>query len=200
MARILLFSVLCLLSSCRPSGKQTATATNFHEGELIVSLIDPSKLATLGDRGANPRIQKVVAWLAIGKRLGREPGAQVDFAIERIGWNGTEKGRLTREAILRNLAIAESLGCTDPEDVEAMKRGRAPRVDVGPHKGEIMSVDHIIPRAVVPELDNVIANLEFLPLGANQRKGDAIGARQRNLAKELAAAGLLSPEGLARMP
>jgi hypothetical protein len=29
-------------------------------------------------------------------------------------------------------------------------------------------VDHIIPRAVVPELDNVIANLELMPLHLNE--------------------------------
>ena len=32
------------------------------------------------------------------------------------------------------------------------------------YAGDQLSVDHIIPRAVVPELDNVIANLELMPL------------------------------------
>jgi hypothetical protein len=41
-------------------------------------------------------------------------------------------------------------------------------------------VDHIVPRAVVPELDNVIANLERRPLRANERKNDRIGERQHN--------------------
>ena len=31
-------------------------------------------------------------------------------------------------------------------------------------------MDHIIPRAVVPELDHVIANLELMPLRLNERK------------------------------
>lgn len=66
-----------------------------------------------------------------------------------------------------------------------MKRGRAPIVEKGPDAGEILSIDHIIPRAIAPELDNVLANLEFMPPSANQSKGDAIGQRQRDLAKEL---------------
>jgi hypothetical protein len=60
-------------------------------------------------------------------------------------------------------------------------------------------MDHIIPRVVVPELDNVLANLEFMPLSVNQSKGNSIGQRQRDLVKELHAARLFSAEGLARI-
>lgn len=191
---------LCLVACRQPAQEAAGTpAIAFPEGRILVPLMDPAKLATLGDRGANPRIQKITAWLATGKQQGRDPGPQVDFALSAIGWESTGKARLTRAAILRNLAIAESLGCTDPEDIKAMKRGRAPIVETGPHAGEILSIDHIIPRAVAPELDNVLANLEFMPLRANQSKGDSIGHRQRNLARELAAAGLLSPEALNRI-
>lgn len=200
MFRLLFLLTLCL-ASCRQPAQEAAgqaaphaqaEAPSFPEGQILVPLMDPAKLATLGDRGANPRIQKITAWLATGKKQGRDPGPQVDFALSEIGWEGTAKARLTRAAILRNLAIAEALGCTDPEDIEAMKRGRAPIVETGPHAGEIFSIDHIIPRAVAPELVNVLANLEFMLLRANQSKGDAIGQRQRDLAKELHAAGLFS--------
>ena len=57
-------------------------------------------------------------------------------------------------------------------------------------------MDHIIPRAVVPELDNVIANLELMPLRMNEGKSAKIGDRQRDLAKKLYQAGLLSKKGL----
>jgi hypothetical protein len=53
-----------------------------------------------------------------------------------------------------------------------------------------LSVDHIIPRSVAPELDNCIANLELMPLRLNQSKGDSIGDRQRSLARKLHSAGL----------
>jgi len=69
-------------------------------------------------------------------------------------------------------------------------------VTKGPYKGDQLSVDHIIPRAVVPELDNVIANLELMPSRMNSAKRDRIGSRQKALAQKLHRAGLLSKEQL----
>jgi len=40
----------------------------------------------------------------------------------------------------------------------------------GPYKGDQLSVDHIIPRVVVLELDNVIANLESMPMRMNEKE------------------------------
>lgn len=57
-------------------------------------------------------------------------------------------------------------------------------------------MDHIIPRAVCPELGNVIANLELMPAKMNAAKSDKVGERQRLLAKRLYEAGLLSAIGL----
>ncbi len=164
----------------------------------MAPLIDPTKLATLGDRGANPRIQKAVAILCAAKQAGTDPARVAADAVTRIGWSGTEKGRLTAEALVRNLTIAERLGAVTPADIEAMKRGRSPTVRTGPYAEQILSVDHIIPRSVAPELDNVIANLELMPLSVNQRKGDAVTSRQADLARKLNAAGLFSDEGLKR--
>ena len=53
-----------------------------------------------------------------------------------------------------------------------------------------------IPRAVVPELDNVIANLELMPLRMNEGKSNKIGERQRDMAQKFYQAGVLSKEGL----
>jgi len=66
----------------------------------------------------------------------------------------------------------------------------------GPYKGDQLSVDHIIPKAVCPELDKVIANLELMPLRMNESKNAKIGERQRSLATKLNEAGLLSSAGL----
>ena len=118
-----------------------------------------------------------------------------DKAVELIGWAGTEKGRLTSAAMVRNITILERLGSTTPEDLEDMRHGRAATVRKGPYIGEVLSVDHIIPRSVAPELDNVIANLELMPLSVNQRKGNKVGDRQVSLAKALRDAGLLQNAG-----
>ena len=80
-----------------------------------------------------------------------------------------------------------------------MRRGKSPTVTKGPYKGQELSVDHIVPRAVVPELDNVIANLELLPLRLNESKNDKVGDRQLSHAKKLYGAGLLSAEGLKKV-
>ena len=80
-----------------------------------------------------------------------------------------------------------------------MKRGRSPTVRKGSYDGDIVSVDHIVPRSIAPELDNVIANLEVMPLKLNMRKGDKVGDRQMDLAGKLHDAGLLSDAGLERV-
>ena len=51
-------------------------------------------------------------------------------------------------------------------------------------------MDHIIPYAVAPQLDHVIANLELMPLRMNIGKRDAMGQRQQALAQQLRNAGL----------
>jgi hypothetical protein len=116
-------------------------------------------------------------------------------AVALVGMKG-KAASLTAAAMVRNLKIAEELGCLDAEGLRDMQKGQAPTVRKGPYAGDELSVDHIIPRAVAPELDNVIANLELLPLRVNEAKNDKVGARQLDLARKLQKAGLLSPEGL----
>lgn len=166
------------------------------ESAQVASLIDPAKLATLRERGANPRILKIIAILYTSKMAGQNPAEITLEAVKKIGWGGTDKGELTATAILRNLEIAEELGATTPEDIAEMRRGRSPTVRLGPSTDDTLSVDHIIPVAVAPELSNCIANLELMPLRLNQSKSDTIGQRQRGLAKQLHAAGLLKSPNL----
>lgn len=161
----------------------------------ISSLIDREKLATLGPRGANQRIQKAVYWLATARQAGQKPGDVLDRAVTLAGYK-RDAAKLTKVALLRNLDIAERLGCLNPAGLAEMRRGNAATVVKGPYTGDELSVDHIIPRAVVPELDNVIANLELMPLRMNQKKSATIGDRQRDMAKKFQEAGLLSREGL----
>ena len=127
--------------------------------------------------------------------LGGQGGERLDRAAALAGYtNATAK--LTKDALLRNLDIADKLGCLDDPGLAQMRGGKAPTVRRGPYKGDQSSVDHIIPRAVLPELDNVIANLELMPLRMNERKNAKIGDRQRALAKKPREAGLLIAEGL----
>lgn len=173
-----------------------ARAAHLDNAHRIASLIAPAKLATLGERGANPRVQKAVYWLATARRDGEKPEAVLDRAVTLAGYTNPASARLTKDALLRNLDIADKLGCLDAGGLAEMRRGKAPTVMKGPYKGDQLSVDHIIPRAVVPELDNVIANLELMPLRMNERKNAKVGDRQQALAKKLHEAGLLTTQGL----
>ena len=169
-----------------------ARATDFTA--KLAPLIDPAKLVTLGGRGANLRVQKYVAQLAAAQKQHVQVSRVVAQAVALAGMKG-EAAKLTAEAMLRNLAIAERLGCLDEAGLRDMRRGQSPTIRRGPYQGDQLSVDHIIPRAVVPELDNVVANLELMPLRMNEGKNAKIGERQKSLAKQFHAAGLLSKQG-----
>ena len=91
---------------------------------LLKPLIDPAKLATLGERGANPRIQKITAILWAAKQDGQDPEKVAAGAAKLIGWGDTERGRLTIAAMVRNLTILERLGGTTPEDLHDMRHGK----------------------------------------------------------------------------
>lgn len=168
------------------------------EAGQLSFLIDPVKLATLGKRGANPRVRKITAILFDAKAKGADPAVVAKEACKIIGWTDA-RGELTAAAMVRNLTIIERLGSTTEEDLAKLRRGNAPTVRKGPYAGQIISVDHIIPRSVCPELDNVIANLELMPLGLNQGKADKITSRQVDFARKMRDAGLLSAAGNAEV-
>jgi hypothetical protein len=67
----------------------------------------------------------------------------------------------------------------------------------GPYIVDKLSVDHVIPRAVCPELDTTLANLELMPLRMNSSKSDSVGEHQVDMSRRFYAAGLLSDAGLA---
>lgn len=160
--------------------------------DRIAPLIDPAKLATLGPRGANPRVQKYTYWLEMARRDKVQPGKVIDLALRSVGMTNAQAAELTKAAMLRNLKIADRLGCLDAEGMEEMRHGKAATVRRGPYAGDQLSVDHIVPLVVVPELDNVIANLELMPQRMNSKKNSKVGQRQRDLAEKLYRAGLLS--------
>lgn len=165
----------------------------------IAGLTDRAKLATLkSERAANDRLLKCVAWLAEAKAAGRIPVEVIAEAQKRSGDSGA-RAALVRDALLRNLDIAEKLGCLTPENLALMKRGRSPQVTRGPYAGEPAEVDHVVPIAVMPELGNEIANLEMMPRTLNRRKGAKVGQRQLDYARRFMEAGVISREAYLRV-
>lgn len=139
-------------------------------------------------------MQKFVYWLATAQTNGIKPKALAEAAVEAAGYTNKLARKLTADAMVRNLDIATKLGCLDKEGLDEMRRGKAPTIRKGTYQGDQLSVDHIIPRAAMPALDNVIANLELLPQRVNSSKKDKMGSRQRALAGQLRRAGLLRPQ------
>jgi hypothetical protein len=82
---------------------QALAATNY--SAHLASLLDPAKLPTLGPRGANPRVQKAVYWLAVARQQGHRPEAVLDQAL--AAKMSGDAAKLTKAALLRNLDIAE---------------------------------------------------------------------------------------------
>jgi hypothetical protein len=119
-------------------------------------------------------------------------GVTVTLTVDAVALTGMtgDAARLTAEAMLRNLTIAERLGCLTPAGLHDMRRGQSPTITLGPYTGDQLSVDHIIPFSVAPQLDHVIVNLELMPLRMNIGKKDKMGQRQRDLLLKLRQAGL----------
>lgn len=189
----LLSLIVAIIASLARCVAQDAAIT------AIASLTDPARLATLtAERAANPRLVKCVYWLADARARNLDP-ERIIIEAQRITGDKPMHAGLVRENLLRNLKIADGLGLLTPENLVLMRRGNSPKVHNGPYAGEGAEVDHIIPRAVVPELDKELANLELMPRTLNRRKSASVGARQVDLAKKLSAAGIISPDMLARV-
>jgi hypothetical protein len=78
--------------------------------KAIASLIDPTKLATLAKHGANSRVRRCVYWLVVARSEGSDPAKVMDAVLAGMKVN-TLVAKLTKDALLRNLDIAEKLGC-----------------------------------------------------------------------------------------
>jgi hypothetical protein len=164
----------------------------------VSALSDPAKLATLGERGANSRLNKIVYWLGTARRQGWAPETAITLA--QLAHGAREpRASLVKVALLRNLKIADELGLLTPENEDRLRRGKAAMVTRGPYTGAPVEIDHIVPLSLAPEAGNELANLEMLPQPVNRRKSNRVGPRQLAHAEALAQASLLTTESLARV-
>ena len=175
-------------------------ATNFSSVQTLASLTDPVKLATLkGERAANPRLQKCVYWLAYAEEQGEKPEAVLDESAELNKTEGTPYAGFVRWGLLENLKIAKELGLLTPEGMAELRRGKSATITKGQYAGQEAEADHVIPKAVCPELQNQVMNLELLPASLNRAKSDKVTNRAKAFAKELYDAKLLSESGFEKV-
>ncbi len=162
----------------------------------IASFTDPVKLATLKVEGAaNPRLQKCVYWMAYAEEQGEKPEAVLDESAKLNKTAGTPYAGFVSWGLLENLKIAKELGLLTPEGMGELKRGKSATITKGQYAGQEAEADLVIPKAVCPELQNQVMNLELLPASLNRAKSDKVTDRAKVFAKELYDAKLLSEEG-----
>lgn len=120
---------LCLLFAGQANAHDAAVGA-------VASLIDPAKLATLrGDRPANRRVLKCLYWLNDARTRGIEPESAIAEA-QALNQSAKEpRAPLVEAALLRNLDIAEKLGCLTPENLDRLRHGKSPVISRGPVRG-----------------------------------------------------------------
>ena len=79
-----------------------------------------------------------------------QPTKVIDVALIKVGVTNKVVGDLTKGALLRNHKIATSLDTSISRGWTECVGGNSPTVQRGPYRGDELSVDHIIPRSVVP--------------------------------------------------
>ena len=164
----------------------------------LTSLTNPAKLRTLGERGANSRLNKIIFWLDAARQRGMESETALGWA-QTFNWTREPRRSLVKEQLTRNLKIADQLGLLTADNRNKLKRGQAAIITRGPYSGESVEVDHIVPFSLAPEIGNELANLEMLPKSLNRRKSNHVGERQLAHAEKLFAAGLLQKESLEKV-
>src|SRR5690242_18855943 len=110
----------------------------------VAHLSDPAKLATLGERGANPRLNKIVYWLHDAGRRGLSPAVTIQCA-QLINWTREPRASLVKESLLRNMDIADRLGLFTSSNLDHLRHGRAAVITKGPYTGSTVEIDHIVP-------------------------------------------------------
>lgn len=172
--------------------------TPFPAVMAVGSLSAPAKLAALGERGANARLNKIVYWLDQSRRRYLTPEKAVDIALWENGYPKV-RAALVKESLLRNLKIAEELGLLTAANRDRLRQGKAAVATTGPYSGESVEIDHIVPVSLAPEVGNELANLEMLPKTLNREKSNRVNERQLAHAERLREAGLLTGESYARV-
>ena len=188
MSKLLLVLLLAATPSIMAAPSTAAVA--------IASQTDPAKLATLkGEGAASPRLQKCVYWLAYTEEQGEKPEAVLDESAKLNKTTGTPYADFLNWGLLENLKIAKELGLLTPEGMADLKRGKSATITKGQYAGQKAEADLVIPKAVCPELQNQVMNLELLPASLNRANSDKVTERAKIFAKELYDSKLLSEEG-----
>jgi hypothetical protein len=193
MIRVLL---ACFVALLLPSVATAKTPDEIAK-QILAPLLDPAKVDTLkGDRPINARLYRVFYWLETARRAGGKPSEVIDVAQAAVGYAGTPRAHADRQCIIWSAGRLLQLGCFTPAGMAKLRKGGSPQITRGEHAGEFIALDHVLPRAVVPELAARFYNLEAIPARQNLAKSAKITQREILLARRWNREGLLTADGL----
>ncbi|MES2920077.1 MAG: hypothetical protein V4819_00925 [Verrucomicrobiota bacterium] len=165
--------------------------------QMLAPLLDPAKVDTLkGDRPINARLYRVFYWLETARLVGGKPAEVLDIAQAAAHYAGTARAKADQQCIIWSASRLQAFGCFTPAGMEKLRKGGSPVITQGPHAGQAIALDHVLPVSIVPELAARFYNLEAIPAGANLSKSNKIGQREMDLARRWQREGLLSAKGL----
>ncbi len=179
-----------ILDSLRRMARITSAERKIAE-QILRPLCDPVKLTSLGIRGANSRVHKVLYHLYDLEKDGGNIGRALDRALVP-GMKGEfyYSQPLVKRQILANYKAAKELGIfEDASNLDKMRRGYAPTIQRGPYAGKAVEVDHIISVKEAPELSNNLANLRYLSETENMARGARLDGDALRLMQDMKSAG-----------
>ncbi len=115
------------------------------------TLTDPQRLETLSDEAFRAQLGPALGWLHVARRRDVAPEAVITRAFGRNGLGG-ERARLTREALLRNLARADAWELFRHDaSARAMAVGKPALIAAGMHQGHFAEVAVLLPEGLGQE-------------------------------------------------
>jgi hypothetical protein len=145
-------------------------------GETIKHQSDPVKLATLGIRGGNPRLNRILAAMHHVEQAGAD---LLDFLRrwlpDEIHPDFYYSRPMTVDRLMANYTDAKAWRLFENEaNLQSLARGRSATILDGPYAGQKTHVDHIIPVSRAPELNANMANLRILPESVNVARSNVL--------------------------
>ena len=125
----------------------------------LATLTDPQRLQTLPEETFRAQLGPALGWLHVARRRDVAPESVIARAFERNGLGG-ERARLTREALLRNLARADAWELFGHDaSARAMAVGKPALIAAGIHQGHFAEVAVLLPEGLGRESQREFACL-----------------------------------------
>ena len=145
--------ILALLTFLLPVAARTASAADPTVDSAVVALAlltDPHRLTVLPEDQFRAQLGPALGWLHAARLRDVAPESVIARAFARNGLSG-EQARLTREALLRNLARADAWEMFQyPESARALSGGQPAPIPAGIHQGHFAEATVILPEGLAP--------------------------------------------------